>query len=61
MINTVLKLNNQILELVGGYENFCLGGETLDDGGGDGDLDRSPGLGRVRILSPGSVALVDER
>ena len=47
MIDAVQRLDYQVLELVSGDEDFSFSGETLDDGGGDGVLDRGPGLGRV--------------
>ena len=60
MINPVQRLYDEVFHLVSSDDSLRGGGEALDDGGEDGDLDGIPGGGRVRVLSPGSADLVDK-
>ena len=60
LVDTIQGLDDKVLELVGGNNSLRVGGKTLDDEGENGDFDRVPGSDRVRVLSPGSAALVYE-
>ena len=56
MIDTVQGMDEEVLELVGS-DNSLRG----SDKGEDGDLEGVPGSNRIRVLSPGSAVLVNER
>ena len=60
VVHTSQRLNNQVLELVVGYNDLCRIGNTGEDGGQDGGLDGAPGYRRVGVLSPGSANFMDE-
>ena len=60
LVNTIQGLDDEVLELVGGNGGLHCSGETLDDKGEDGVLDRAPGGYMVGVLSLGSAAFVYE-